>query len=73
MLYILVFLLGLIIGYYAVNKRKNNPDGVLRIVKIEKDENPYMFIELDRPGFNSVLAKTQVYLDVVYEDRSSQK
>lgn len=72
MFYILVFLLGLVIGYYAVSKRKVKPDGILRIIKIDED-GPYMQLELDGPELNSVLAKPQVYLDVLYEDHSSQK
>ena len=72
MFYILVFLLGILIGVIFSN-RKTKTDGILRLFGYDDPEGPYMRLELNEADFDHVIVKDSVYLEVIRDNPDSQK
>lgn len=71
MFYILVFLLGVLIGRIFFNK-KTKSDGVLRLFGYDDPEGPYMRLELNKADYDRVIVKDSVCLEVIRDNPDSQ-
>lgn len=72
MFYILVFLLGILIGVILSN-RKTKTDGILRLFGYDDPEGPYMRLELSHAELDRVNVKNTVHLEVIRDNPNSQK
>lgn len=72
MTYIIIFLLGILIGV-IFSKQKVKSDGILRLFGYDDPEGPYMRLELNKADFDQVIVKDCISLDVVRDNPDSQE
>ena len=73
MTYIIIFILGILVGGVVISKRKVKSDGILRLFGYDDPEGLYMRLELNKDDFDRVVVKDCISLDVVRDNPDSQE